>query len=429
MAVIRKQKTSFWDAIRDWILHIVEDYELIDWNRVSEATSWPCALAFNVLFVMVSMARQISSRQPDFDAIIDPDTRHRLARASSSSRWNSAYRDHVSYAEQKHSRWSGILLLFQVSLYLISLINAWWLFSTRRTYQMRMMDAAKASSNCRRVPLGTRRPSWARSFAGKVVWAIWKRIARIDDQIQGEIWELSLWTPTTFSRNLFCWYSPVQLLIMSFMNGSNWYYILPLAAAVAVQCTFVVFTYSRLVKDKQVLFGEMYNEYNENFVNPRVFAPKTEAATSTMEDWALARSNNRMPSNFASARANLERIRKSDGMRRRTTALPASEAEPRETMRRGGYRKTMDHASLSRPAEPAPAPYVVSHHQVHRNSRIDGLQPAGARRSLAYEDQNMHLQREPHRTYIEPSGSHRIRDRSTSRRRYTESLESARYGR
>ncbi|KAJ2677218.1 hypothetical protein IWW42_000023 [Coemansia sp. RSA 1085] len=374
MAVIRKQKTSFWDAIRDWILHIVEDYELIDWNRVSEATSWPCALAFNVLFVMVSMARQISSRQPDFDAIIDPDTRH-------------------------------------------------------RTYQMRMMDAAKASSNCRRVPLGTRRPSWARSFAGKVVWAIWKRIARIDDQIQGEIWELSLWTPTTFSRNLFCWYSPVQLLIMSFMNGSNWYYILPLAAAVAVQCTFVVFTYSRLVKDKQVLFGEMYNEYNENFVNPRVFAPKTEAATSTMEDWALARSNNRMPSNFASARANLERIRKSDGMRRRTTALPASEAEPRETMRRGGYRKTMDHASLSRPAEPAPAPYVVSHHQVHRNSRIDGLQPAGARRSLAYEDQNMHLQREPHRTYIEPSGSHRIRDRSTSRRRYTESLESARYGR
>ncbi|KAJ2842161.1 hypothetical protein IWW36_006010, partial [Coemansia brasiliensis] len=294
---------------------------------------------------------------------------------------------------------------------------------------LRMMDAGTASSNCRRVPLGTRRPNWARSFVGRIVWAIWKRIARIDDQIQGEIWELSLWTPTTFSRNLFCWYSPVQLLILSFMNGSNWYYILPLAAAVAVQCTFIVFTYSRLVKDKQILFGEMHNEYNEKFVNPRVFAPKAEAATSTMEDWALARSNNQMPSNFASARANLERIRKSDGMRRRTTALPVGEMEPRETMRRGAYRKTMDHVPISRPAEPAPAPYVNSHHQAYRTSRMNGSRAADMRRSLAYEDQNMHPQREAYSTYIEPSGTHRVRDRSTSRRRYTESLESTRYGR
>ncbi|KAJ2842104.1 hypothetical protein IWW36_006031, partial [Coemansia brasiliensis] len=94
MAVIRKQKTSFWDAIRDWLLHIVEDYELIDWNRVSEATSWPCALVFNLLFVIVSMARQISNHQSDFDAIIDTDSRHRLARGSSGNRWDSAYRDH-----------------------------------------------------------------------------------------------------------------------------------------------------------------------------------------------------------------------------------------------------------------------------------------------------------------------------------------------
>ncbi|KAJ2711818.1 hypothetical protein H4R19_003064, partial [Coemansia spiralis] len=66
MAVIRRRQGTLWDAIReaprDWVLHLAEDYELIDWARVSEATSWPCALVLNGLFVLVSMARQIGAQ-------------------------------------------------------------------------------------------------------------------------------------------------------------------------------------------------------------------------------------------------------------------------------------------------------------------------------------------------------------------------------
>ncbi|KAJ1890004.1 hypothetical protein LPJ66_007723 [Kickxella alabastrina] len=44
-----------------------------------------------------------------------------------------------------------------------------------------------------------------------------------------------------------------------------------------------------MVKDKQILFSEVYNEYNQKFVHPRVFAPRRDVSTSTMEDWAMAR--------------------------------------------------------------------------------------------------------------------------------------------
>ncbi|KAJ2304654.1 hypothetical protein IWW54_005329 [Coemansia sp. RSA 2705] len=418
MAIIRKQRSSFWDTIHDWLLHVVEDYELIDWNRISEATSWPCALTFNGLFILVSLARKIGRHGGDLDAILDSDSRHRPMRGGG-RQWDASHIDY-GVSEDGGTTWANLLLFLQVLMYLISIANAWRLFSARRPYQLRMVDAdtTKLTSSCRQVPLGVRRPGWTYSFAGRAVWAVWKRIARIDDQPQGSIWELSLWAPTTFSRNLFCWYSPVQLLILSFMNGSNWYYIVPLAAAVAVQCTFVVLAYSQLVKDKQILFGEMYNEYNENFVNPRVFAPKSDAATSTMEDWALARRANQGPSNFVAARTNLERLRGNDSMRRRTTALVTNEAEPRNRVRQDVYRRATDHRSVQA-AVPPPAPYVNTYgsevsSDTYRRDTHD-------RRS--HETGNFFQ-----KAHLEPSGSHRIRDRTARRRRHTELVESAKYG-
>ncbi|KAJ1903192.1 hypothetical protein LPJ81_003186, partial [Coemansia sp. IMI 209127] len=296
MPVLRKQRTSLWnylrEAPRDWFLSLSEDYELVDWNKVSEATSWPCALGLNVLFILVTTARQLGSRGNDLDAIVDADHGYRANKGSQAAgTWGDIDGHDSTYGARMGSLWSSFLLFLHTVLILASVGNAWVLFSSRRTYQLRPKDESTIAStpNCRRVALGTRRPKWADSLWGWPLWMLWKWITQLDDQIQGEIWELSLWEPPIFSRNLFCWYSPMQILVMSFMSGSNWYYILPLAAAVGAQSSFIVRQYSVLVKDKQILFGEVYNEYNEKFVHPRVFASKKDVGTSTMEDWALAR--------------------------------------------------------------------------------------------------------------------------------------------
>ncbi|KAJ1996215.1 hypothetical protein GGI25_002205 [Coemansia spiralis] len=412
MAILRRQRATFWEylreAPRDWFLSLAEDYELIDWNKISEATSWPCALALNALFVLVSAARQFSARGSDLDAIVDADRRYRGDKIGHSGDWNDT--NGSRYGTDQESIWTSFLLFLQSLLLLVSIGNAWLLYSARRTYQLRPKDSTSIPStpNCRRVALGTRRPQWARSLWGRLVWMLWKWVARVDDQIQGEVWELSLWTPSTFSRNLFCWYSPVQLLVMSFMDGSNWYYILPLAAAVAVQCSFVVREYSVLVKDKQILFGEVYNEYNDKFVHPRVFPSTRDVGTSTMEDWSLARKASIM-FGIGGHRGPMDRNsrRLSPPIRRHTANVAAREIYPREYLPHDLY--------TSRGVAP----------QTKHASGANGYR--GARRTpdlAGVEDRD--YENDPLNRFTRaPVGTNKIRDRSIRRKYYNDMVEKA----
>ncbi|KAJ1962948.1 hypothetical protein GGI12_002340 [Dipsacomyces acuminosporus] len=295
---------------------------------------------------------------------------------------------------------------------------------------MKDADARSLSSSCRRVTLGTRRPQWAHSLWGRLLWMLWKWIARVDDKIEGEIWELSMWTPNTFSRNLFCWCSPVQLLILSFMDGSNWYYILPLSAAVATQCTFLVVTYATLVKDKQLLFSEVYNEYNQKFVHPRVFVPKRDAATSTLEDWIEARKDAaaNTDSNIAAARAwRIGRVHE-----RRATTMATQEIDPRGYLPNDAaepvsreHRREMGRSKDVPPPITSNTDTRARDHHLRRTTMYTGP----ARASDEFGDfENEHEGPQPsyssagHPQHV-PSGTQKIRDRSAKRRRHTEIVE------
>ncbi|KAJ2706997.1 hypothetical protein FB645_001138 [Coemansia sp. IMI 203386] len=420
MAVLRRRRTSLWDSIReaprDWLMQIVEDYELVDWNKASEATSWPIALILNGLYVLTSMVRQISSQPVYLDAIVPDGRKYRAPKVTMESR---------NFAGSKRT-WSSILLLLQFALFMVSVANAWRYSSSRRIYQMRMKDedTSLLTSNCRRVSVGTRRPGWANRWWGWGLWALWKWVAGFDDKIQGEIWELALWMPSTFSRNLFCWYSPVQLLILSFMNGSNWYYILPLAAAVACQCTYLVFAYTTMVKDKQILFGEVYNEYNQKFVNPRVFAPKRDAATSTMEDWSYARRSGeymgRMPMDRGSRYLS----------NRRSNASVVSEYHDPVGYYPGGndmhfdgpmYRRsTRSSRSSTRTRDSGtstiPDPFV-SRKVVAGTGRLRSILKDPKRQSSDYIDAEDEFDLNYQQQNVDPSGSYNIRDRSRRRQK------------
>ncbi|ORX74732.1 hypothetical protein DL89DRAFT_264538 [Linderina pennispora] len=270
MANIRKKKVSLWERLkegpRDWLLHLAEDYEIIDWDKYFGYTV-------------------------EHEVLIDTTDRYRTTiRSGSKDYWDDA-----PVASESDRTWYGILVLLQLMLFGVSMANAWRLFTTRRTYQLLMKDlsARNLTSSCRRMTMGTERPAWALKLWGRPVWYIWKKIMGIDDTVFGEIWEMSMWTPTTFSRNMFCWASPLQLLVLTFLDWSSWYYILPLAAGIAVQSTYLVMAYTTLVKDKQIVSGEVHDEYNFKFVYPHLFAPKRDAATSTLEDYVMAREYHR----------------------------------------------------------------------------------------------------------------------------------------
>ncbi|KAI8320624.1 hypothetical protein GQ54DRAFT_298530 [Martensiomyces pterosporus] len=349
------------------------------------------------------------------DAIIDSE--HKYKKAKSSGYWDDTPSPNDGYGTQAGTSWAGFLLLLQLLLFAASVANARRLFSSRRTYQLRMKDADSSllTSSCKRVSLRTRRPQWAHSLWGRALWAVWKLIARVDDKIQGEIWELSMWTPSTFSRNLFCWCSPVQLLILSFMNGSNWYYILPLAAAVAGQCTFLVVTYATLVKDKQLLFGEVYNEYNQSFVNPRVFASKRDVGTSTLEDWAAARREN--PYGYMARSQEV-----AERLRRRTTAMASQEIDPRPYLPGDVAGPGVARGHGRERALPPPIASAGTVIRDRRSKRMT-MNTASAQANDGSGGMEEHSSR-----HVAPSGTQKVRDRSAKRRRHTEIIENMKHG-
>ncbi|KAF9981128.1 hypothetical protein BGZ75_007611 [Mortierella antarctica] len=99
-----------------------------------------------------------------------------------------------------------------------------------------------------------------------------------------QIWELSVWNPSILCRNLFCWYSPAQVLIMAGLNSDNFHIFLPLSVMVAIQVYILVSVYQSYVKDKQIIFGEVCREYNTKFVYPKVFVRKFDKQVSTGTD-------------------------------------------------------------------------------------------------------------------------------------------------
>ncbi|EIW85185.1 hypothetical protein CONPUDRAFT_135005 [Coniophora puteana RWD-64-598 SS2] len=104
---------------------------------------------------------------------------------------------------------------------------------------------------------------------------------------RGEVQQLNIWTPGELERVLIWIYSPVHgLLYMgagSAGNG-NWVWIFAIMAAVSVLIWGLVEGYEGVVRDREILAGEVMYEYNEGFVYPRVNPIRRDVAVMTHEN-------------------------------------------------------------------------------------------------------------------------------------------------
>ncbi|ORX92574.1 hypothetical protein K493DRAFT_316504 [Basidiobolus meristosporus CBS 931.73] len=260
-------------APQDWFLQLMEEYETFDWEGLQLALSWPTALALNGIYVLVKAIRSIDST-PDVSTL-------------------KPVRD-SAFIRRTRDTWLGDsvhfwLDVFEFLLIAVSLCNTAYLFSQRKTYQLMHTDpkvlglrgSSARTPNLRRTDLDYEAPLWSLRFPGKFLWPIWRRFGKGGRRANREIYEMSMWDPYVFSLNIFCWFSPPQVAIMWAMDGHNFHYFLPIAFLVGVQIQYVSNAYTTLLKDKQILFGQVYHEYNTKFVNRRVFVKKFDQCTST----------------------------------------------------------------------------------------------------------------------------------------------------
>jgi hypothetical protein len=76
-------------------------------------------------------------------------------------------------------------------------------------------------------------------------------------------------------------FSPVQVAVLFAMDVNNWLLLLPIASCIALQLYVMAQAYGVLVHDKQILFEQVYSEYNDKFVYKRLFKQTADKSVQT----------------------------------------------------------------------------------------------------------------------------------------------------
>ncbi|KAF9322487.1 hypothetical protein BGZ91_004299 [Linnemannia elongata] len=254
------------DAPEDYLTKVENDLRALDWDLLQEGFSWPLAIGLNVLLTSVKMGYWLDDPLANVPTVLKQDR---------------------PYYSSKSMRpgFATLLASLQYVLVAISFVNAVWLFKSKKNYTMmhRSLDEPPSSSNTKMVEFQQDESHWSFKFPGKYIYpfiSIFMRGPKPEEN-KRHVWQLSLWNPSILSRNLFCWYSPAQVLILAFMTADNFYVFFPLSVMVAVQVHFLVSVYQSYVKDKEMLFSEVHNEYNIKFVHPIIFVRKYDKQVST----------------------------------------------------------------------------------------------------------------------------------------------------
>ncbi|CAG8694964.1 13863_t:CDS:2 [Funneliformis caledonium] len=219
---------TIWERIKSWpldrIIQLEEDINMKDWDEWSQASSWFVAIVLNCLSIVLRIGHWFDGQE--YDPILNP----------------------------VHS-------------------------------SLEIWDRPK-SNNVQMQEVGEPVPVWAESFPGNFFYPLLQAIFEHPgfDPNSECVWVITMWSPSSFCLDLFCYYSPAQVLILHYLNGENFFYLSFAAITIGVQLKILVKLYQSLIKDKQIIFNEVYNEYTEKFVNPNCFVHKYEVGIQTDVD-------------------------------------------------------------------------------------------------------------------------------------------------
>ncbi|OCH85309.1 hypothetical protein OBBRIDRAFT_798308 [Obba rivulosa] len=212
------------------------------------------------------------------------------------------------YREGQDESWFDWTVPMTALLLGASVLNALYLFSRRRTYQLNLAPDPVASPNAKFVSrtdspapsdaheLPTRRRLSALLLA--LLGALWRALvasvrfllniappveklaaARMDAKVQA----LEVWTPGEMELSLFTIYSPVHALLWLVLTSANWMLVAFVMLGMGMQMRALMRAYTELMKDKAIIAAEVMHEYDEKFVYPRVNPIRKDASVMTHE--------------------------------------------------------------------------------------------------------------------------------------------------
>ncbi|KAG6897583.1 hypothetical protein C0992_000171 [Termitomyces sp. T32_za158] len=178
-------------------------------------------------------------------------------------------------------------------------LNAVYLFTRIRMYRLHQRPDLVSSPNARfvsaqldfeplEVPsLGSRLGSgmWY-CFSYSWRWLLGMQLPTRTGQIGGKtarVQQLEVWAPGQFEMVLFTIYSPAHVILWMATGTTNWIAMAVIMGLVWAQLNAMVYWYTGLLKDKEIIAAEVMNEYNQGFVYPRIMPIRKDVAVMTHE--------------------------------------------------------------------------------------------------------------------------------------------------
>ncbi|KAJ7219283.1 hypothetical protein GGX14DRAFT_591218 [Mycena pura] len=184
-----------------------------------------------------------------------------------------------------------------VMLFAASVLNTVYLFSRIKLYRLHLRPDPVSSPNAKFVAAQMDfQPLAPPPLTSRVLKALWFGFSTTWRFLLGlqppafnppaparmqRVQQLDLWTPGEFEMMLFNIYSPAHVFLWMATGSSNWMLMLLIMGLVGAQANLITHSYKTLLKDKEIISAEVFNEYNSGFVYPRINPVRKDVAVMT----------------------------------------------------------------------------------------------------------------------------------------------------
>ncbi|KAK9366191.1 hypothetical protein V1509DRAFT_630813 [Lipomyces kononenkoae] len=265
----------------DTYLHLHEQFETIDWDKLSDSVSLPMGLILDGILLFCRLA--IST------VAIRQDERSEILWDSSKVRNNPIAGDVLQGRGGKRGfrGWlTGVLSVISIAILLLSFINAYCIFSRRRTYTFLGRDpqdqklVGNSSATRSQLNLDSNTSTPYSSPWKSIVDKISHSSSPVADSNK-DTWQLHMWNPQLFNLHLFTTFSPLHTMILFNTTYSTLIRNIVVCLLISGQTYLLTTSFLQQVVDKLLVFGEMFEEYEKKVVRPKMSVVRRDVAVGT----------------------------------------------------------------------------------------------------------------------------------------------------
>ncbi|KAJ7632629.1 hypothetical protein FB45DRAFT_912982 [Roridomyces roridus] len=200
------------------------------------------------------------------------------------------------YQEDSGQSWFDWTVPLTLLLVTAAVLNTVYLFSRIKLYRLHLRPDPVSSPNAKFVPANldfqpleppplTSRMIKSFMHGFSVSWrfllGFQPPVSPPAPSVKTRVQQLEVWTPGELEMTLFNVYSPVHAFLWMATGSSNWILMILIMGLVGVQANAMTLSYKALLKDKEIIAAEVFNEYNSGFVYPRINPVRKDVAVMT----------------------------------------------------------------------------------------------------------------------------------------------------